>query len=318
MSLSIVIPAHNEALSIRETLHSICESEFPDRPNTELVIVGSACTDDTLKIARSYMSDRGNDLASTTMESPRGQCVALNVGIAAANGANVICVDADVTCDPNTLPLMESLLGNESLRLVGALILPDLTKLPQDRHKRLLSEVIVSDAMRRRAVGVRKSVQAGCMGFQAEDKIKFPETNTPADVWISAYTANRYGLDSIEILMDPNTYYTPPQTWDDYLAMHARYAVAHELLKIEYPELFYTVAEVTQYIDKHRSAVEIDKHWAENCQNAGVDLKAYHPLHRELKRIIKAKAPRTLQDIIANNGVWAPLDSTRIANTKLL
>lgn len=96
---AVVIPAHNEAADIGETLASVAADGYQPRP--EVVVVADNCSDETADIARR--------MGATTFErfddTRRGKTFALDFGIAAVEGRAVqpdayVILDADSTVQP--------------------------------------------------------------------------------------------------------------------------------------------------------------------------------------------------------------------------
>lgn len=310
MNSSIIIPAHNEAGVISRTLESVLSSNLDSR-HTEVIVVASDCTDNTLDVAAAYFAERPTVLEQQYIEAGRGQQTALNAGILAARGETIICLDADVTVDPDTLAAMhQSLKREQATKLVGSLVLYNANELPLQPES--LGKVLHAESLRKRSLGVRKSVQGGCLGFNSSDNFLFPESVTPNDVWISAMVADRYGLDSIDILMDKNTYSTPPQNWSDYIALRSRYAVAHLLLSQEYPDLYYTVNQVTDFIEADRKRCDVDKIWQQKCAAEGINLLGLLPLIKTIDRLVGDMVGSVSQELTETNGIWEPITSTKL------
>jgi glycosyltransferase involved in cell wall biosynthesis len=92
--ISVVIPVHNAARTLRQCLESVVAQSYPH----ECIVVNDGSTDDSVTIARSYpvsvVDLRGG---------PFGPAYARNRGAEAARGDLVFFVDADVVLPPSTL-----------------------------------------------------------------------------------------------------------------------------------------------------------------------------------------------------------------------
>ncbi|HSG24213.1 MAG TPA: glycosyltransferase family A protein [Azonexus sp.] len=83
VELSIVIPAHNAAATLDETLASICCSAAH-----EIIVVANACTDNSASIARQHRT--------RVIETPTASVgLARNAGMALATGRHIAFLDAD-------------------------------------------------------------------------------------------------------------------------------------------------------------------------------------------------------------------------------
>lgn len=86
-SVSIIVPAHNEARDIVGTLKSLKALDYPKRL-LEITVVDDGSTDDTAALAR-----RAG--VRVLRQAKGGKARALNAGIRAARSTLVACVDAD-------------------------------------------------------------------------------------------------------------------------------------------------------------------------------------------------------------------------------
>jgi cellulose synthase/poly-beta-1,6-N-acetylglucosamine synthase-like glycosyltransferase len=117
-SVALLIPAHNEAAGISDTLTSIKKATTP---NTRIVVIADNCTDNTAEIARSL----GAEVAERSHETLRGKGFALDFGIKylSNNPPEIVIVfDADCLVQQNTVnALVQSVINGG--RAVQALYL---------------------------------------------------------------------------------------------------------------------------------------------------------------------------------------------------
>ena len=100
-TLSIVIPAFNEARTIHRILDRVREVELIQGLGKELILIDDASTDDTEGAVRRYQQAYPElDLQYHRHVINRGKGAALHTGIALATGDYLIVQDADLEYDP--------------------------------------------------------------------------------------------------------------------------------------------------------------------------------------------------------------------------
>ncbi len=105
-TISVVVPAHNEGVIIRDTLESLQASIYR-KDKMEIILVDDGSSDNTATIARNYISKlrrSGEDYFPTRVirQKNGGKASALNNGIRNyATGKLVMCLDGDSLVDPN-------------------------------------------------------------------------------------------------------------------------------------------------------------------------------------------------------------------------
>jgi cellulose synthase/poly-beta-1,6-N-acetylglucosamine synthase-like glycosyltransferase len=93
---SIVVPAHNEATDIGQSLRSLAESDYPD---FEVILVDDGSTDSTAEIVERLRLPNVRVLRQRN----GGKASALNRGLAAARHEVIVMVDADTVFERDTL-----------------------------------------------------------------------------------------------------------------------------------------------------------------------------------------------------------------------
>ena len=119
MSLSIIIPACNEAGYIDACLSSLCASEGAQ--GVQVIVAANGCTDDTVARARAHADAFGaKGWALTVLDLPAlGKMGAMDAGDDAASHENRAYLDADVTVSPPLVAQVIEALGTPGARYVS-------------------------------------------------------------------------------------------------------------------------------------------------------------------------------------------------------
>jgi glycosyltransferase involved in cell wall biosynthesis len=122
-SLTIVIPAYDEAARLPETLARL-DAYFAGR-DTEIVVVDDGSTDGTAEVARRGGPGRTPPTVIAFPEN-RGKGAAVRAGVAASTGSSVIYMDADLATDISGLDDFLKLLVDYDV-VVGSRAVPGAT-----------------------------------------------------------------------------------------------------------------------------------------------------------------------------------------------
>lgn len=102
MGISVIIPAHNEADNIEETVNSVLQTKYPIY---EIIIVDDASTDTTWDIIKK-LSEKHKQIRCIRLLQNKGKPMALNVGTAASKYDLLLVIDADALIEPDTMAYM--------------------------------------------------------------------------------------------------------------------------------------------------------------------------------------------------------------------
>jgi dolichyl-phosphate beta-glucosyltransferase len=156
-SLSIIVPAYNEATTLVQTLPLVRE-RFPD---AELIVVGDGCSDDT----GARLAGLGFPVTYIEYQPNRGKGYAIRRGMLAAHGDLAVFTDADLPFGADGVQRVVDLLGDDIERYDVVIA----SKLEQQRD---LAYRTARWAVRRMVVlltGLRyRDTQAGLKGFRAD------------------------------------------------------------------------------------------------------------------------------------------------------
>lgn len=101
-TLSIIIPAYNEAATIHKILNKVKDVQLLDNIKKELIIVNDCSTDATNEAVAKYMNENPSvNIQYFEHEVNKGKGAALHTGISKASGEFMIIQDADLEYDPN-------------------------------------------------------------------------------------------------------------------------------------------------------------------------------------------------------------------------
>lgn len=158
-SLSIVIPAFNEAHRLPATLDRLVEERSSIPASwVEIIVSSDGSTDATDAIVRARQSE---GLRLVTRETNRGKGSALLGGYHAARGDLVLFLDADLPIPVAQIALFVEAANNADLVLGSRRVTGSSFDPPQPLHRRLVGEIFIVMA---RGLGfvVTSDPQCGC------------------------------------------------------------------------------------------------------------------------------------------------------------
>ena len=115
--ISAIIPAHNEAGVIADTLRSLLQGHEPGA--VRVLVVCNGCSDSTADVARSVAG-------VTVVESPiPSKVAAVNLGLETAPEGIAICVDADIRLSPGGLAALAAAINVPEPRVAAPAVRMD-------------------------------------------------------------------------------------------------------------------------------------------------------------------------------------------------
>ncbi len=315
--IDILMPAYNEALGITRSLNSCLAAveAITDGYTARLTVVANGCTDNTAEVADTVLSRRLADSSRVDyniVELPEGHMIkAINRGIEEAEGGITFKMDADVALDEYSSRSLLRVMTTDAPRAVSMYHQADAAYIPDG----VLGDIVRMGDLRRQAIPKRYKLHGGFFGWNgrvSSDGMRFPEDKPVSDdTWLSYSLIHQYGLNSV---YSENTgifsYVIPARTEADYVQQHSRYAVADDVVGQCYPELVPTI-ESTQALQP--PIEEINRRWRLLCAQQQIDFDQSNVAYQEVRTKILANRGRALGELLANNGQWAQVASTRMA-----
>lgn len=115
MKISVIIPAYNEAATIREAVRKVREA----KPDAELIVVDDGSTDGTGDVLRDIEVEVGLKTIRHDRNIGKGACI--NTALDHVSGDIVIIQDADLEYDPKDYPrLLEPILDGRADVVYGS------------------------------------------------------------------------------------------------------------------------------------------------------------------------------------------------------
>jgi peptidoglycan-N-acetylglucosamine deacetylase len=121
-NLSIIIPAYNEEKNIKNCIESVINSKY-DEKLIEIIIVDDKSTDNTSKIVKKIINNNPNINIKLVYGEHKGKAQALNIGVKHSKENIIMCLDADVIVEKNTIQKLISPLKKEIVGATNAVVL---------------------------------------------------------------------------------------------------------------------------------------------------------------------------------------------------
>lgn len=122
MDLSVLLATHNRAASLERVLEGLQRQRLPEGLSWEVIVVQSACTDDTPEVLRRWMPQL--PLVSLAEAAP-GKYVAMNQGLEAARGALLVFTDDDIVPADDWLASLAAAAGRwPDHEIFGGVVVP--------------------------------------------------------------------------------------------------------------------------------------------------------------------------------------------------
>ena len=163
INLSIVIPAHNEALRLGngfERFRRVLDQL--DMTATEVIVIDDGSSDETLRVAHDVYGHLPETLFVQQPQN-RGKGAAVRLGIALSRGTNIIVADADMAIDP--VHFSEIVTALDDAPLAPGSRTSD-GRISYESALRTVAGGVFHQLVRHYARTHVRDTQCGCKGFQ--------------------------------------------------------------------------------------------------------------------------------------------------------
>jgi hypothetical protein len=167
LNLSIVIPAFNEAVRMKDRAGLLNEAVAAgdiDPFVTELIVVDDGSTDETARLAERLLAPVYPRLRILQMSKNSGKGAAIRVGAGAAAAPFVAFMDADMSVDPSQVPLLVAAMENAHVA-IGSRAMADSSVQSYRRHRVIMGRTFSFLANAMTNVGL-KDTQCGFKAFR--------------------------------------------------------------------------------------------------------------------------------------------------------
>lgn len=123
ITCSVGIMAYNEAANIEKAIDSVLKQSLANAVITEVIVVASGCTDDTVSIV-SEIATAETRVRLIVQEHREGKASAINLFLANAHAKLLVMASADVIIKPGSLDALLRPLEDPSVGMVGAHPIP--------------------------------------------------------------------------------------------------------------------------------------------------------------------------------------------------
>ncbi len=96
-TITVILPVHNEARRIEARLRNLAELDYP-KDKIQILVIGDACTDDTLERAARFDS-----VTTLNLPTRAGKAAGLNAGLERATGEIIVFTDAAIILERQSL-----------------------------------------------------------------------------------------------------------------------------------------------------------------------------------------------------------------------
>lgn len=288
--VTLIIPTHNEEKVIIDRVLTSLKNQNYNNLVIDCIIIPNGCTDKTTFNVQEFVSNvKIKNINWRVEELTEGhRTKAINYGISLSHTEIVMYLNPDCFLEPNAVVSMYDLIASlDNLNYVSMFGEPDLSFVPADT---LLYKTLQLISYNKRVSNILLP-EGRFVAFRKMIFPKFPEIHSE-DTWASLYSYNKYGPDSIKVLMNPILKYIPYTNWIDFMKVESRYLEGTQ----EVYEKFSGFREINskRIADNKISDEKRLGLIAEFCNNNNIDFKfalnfkdVIFPLVRENAQLVK-------------------------------
>jgi dolichyl-phosphate beta-glucosyltransferase len=167
-TLSIIIPAFNEAQRIPKTLERVDDFAATLGLHYEILVVDDGSSDGTSEVVKNIAKQR-KSVRCAGYERNRGKGHAVRVGMLVARGKVRLMTDADCSIPPEEIPrLIEPLLAGDADVAIGSRYVGESNVRVSQPRWRVAWSRLCNKVVQRTLVGGIEDTQCGFKGFTAD------------------------------------------------------------------------------------------------------------------------------------------------------
>ena len=165
-TISLIVPAYNEAANLRETLPSL-RAEFGDDPNIEVLIVDDGSTDETSDVVLEQI-EGWPSARLVRLPWNQGKGAAIKAGVALADGSRLIFMDADLSADIADVPRLAAALDHADVAIGSRQIAGSRVIYNQHRSYRKIQSKLFNGVACVMVDIIASDTQCGFKAFRAD------------------------------------------------------------------------------------------------------------------------------------------------------
>jgi glycosyltransferase involved in cell wall biosynthesis len=305
--LAILVPAYNEESTIIRCLESLLEQEDVDSIDWNICVIANNCSDNTVLVVNDFI--KGNSLEDRVLlvetDTP-GKSKALNLGMKSIMAKKYAVIDADSSLEKSSLMKIYKKCKNKNLKIVGALDRPIFKN-----KKSLLYEYQMAQQIYREERGRVLPVGRFYM-FDSDTINEFPDFLHSEDTWIDLEIAKNYGWEAVLVLMNAIVYFTPANNWLDFIKQESRFECGLPQIIHHYPELETVWEKRREGEGRSKDRKTVFQNIKKRLTQLNIKPERIDEFDTLILDIIEDNATLMSDQLISEDGLWEPINSTKV------